>query len=399
MAYNGNKAQQRFAKEVARHYSLARTSKKADKFMEDFREGLRSGQIDDSRISVASLWDALVEDGYEARRMFDPKNSDSSLMEDASTVSTAHFANITGQIVYNRMLDAFADPSFLHPHLVETIPTEFDGEKIPGIGRIGDFAQQVNEGGEYPTAGLSEEWVETPPTIKRGLIVPVTKEALFFDRTGLVLQKAGEVGHFIGVNKEKRVLDVALGITTTYRRNGLAAQATYGNSHTGGDFDNLAASNALVDWTDIEAALLLFDAITDPNTGEPIDLSMPLQIVVPSALKMTSQRIVNATQVRYGAPGSTSNVTLADSPNPLNTADYAILTNQYVKSRTSSDTTWFIGDFKRAFAYMENWPVTVTQAPANSHLDFTRDIVSQFKVSERGAAACLEPRRVVKATA
>ena len=57
---------------------------------------------------------------------------------------------------------------------------------------------------------------------------------------------------------------------------------------------------------------------------------------------------------------------------------------------------WFLGDFRRAFAYMENWPITVTQAPANSEADFNQDIVLRFKASERGAAAVINPRYVIK---
>ena len=53
----------------------------------------------------------------------------------------------------------------------------------------------------------------------------------------------------------------------------------------------------------------------------------------------------------------------------------------------------------RAFAYMENWPISTIEAPANSHDEFHRDIVRQWRVSERGAAAVLEPRYMVKATA
>ena len=37
-----------------------------------------------------------------------------------------------------------------------------------------------------------------------------------------------------------------------------------------------------------------------------------------------------------------------------------------------------------AFAYMENWPITVVQAPANSEAEFNQDIVARFKASERG---------------
>jgi hypothetical protein len=57
---------------------------------------------------------------------------------------------------------------------------------------------------------------------------------------------------------------------------------------------------------------------------------------------------------------------------------------------------WFIGDFHKAFAYMENWPITVTQSPPGSEADFNQDIMVRFKASERGAAAVLNSRYVVK---
>ena len=38
--------------------------------------------------------------------------------------------------------------------------------------------------------GFGEDYIETPSTTKRGFIVPVTKEAIFFDRTHLVLSRA-----------------------------------------------------------------------------------------------------------------------------------------------------------------------------------------------------------------
>ena len=33
---------------------------------------------------------------------------------------------------------------------------------------------------------------------------------------------------------------------------------------------------------------------------------------------------------------------------------------------------------------MENWPITVVQAPVNSEAEFIQDIVVRFKASERG---------------
>ena len=55
----------------------------------------------------------------------------------------------------------------------------------------------------------------------------------------------------------------------------------------------------------------------------------------------------------------------------------------------------FLGDFKKAFAYMENWPITVTQSPLGSEADFNQDILIRFKASERGAAAVPEPSSLV----
>jgi hypothetical protein len=40
----------------------------------------------------------------------------------------------------------------------------------------------------------------------------------------------------------------------------------------------------------------------------------------------------------------------------------------------------------------------VTQAPLGSEADFNNDVVLRFKASERGAAAVLNPRLVVKCT-
>jgi hypothetical protein len=76
---------------------------------------------------------------------------------------------------------------------------------------------EVRPGMPYPNVGLNEDYIETPSTTKHGFIVPVTREAIFFDRTHLILQRAAEVGEVLGLNKEKRLLDLALGLTNNYK--------------------------------------------------------------------------------------------------------------------------------------------------------------------------------------
>ena len=377
-------------------FEAAKRDGTPNRFFEDFETALENKEIKPEDYSIRELFESFVEDGRELVDSWNPRRGGGiTLMESGNAIDTAAFSNITGQIVYSRVIQAFEDPSYIGDQLVETVQTQFNGEKIAGIGRLGDAAQTVNEGGIYPTIGTSEEWIDTPATTKRGFIVPVTKEAIFFDRTGLILDRAREVGQFAALNKEKRILDTVLGITTSYRRNGAAAIATYQASTP---YINVKATNTLVDWTNIESAELLFDALTDPNTGEVINV-VPDTLIVPTALKYTARRIVRATEVQYNKGGynASSDVQRTVSANPLQ--DYNILTSRLVKARTSSATTWFIGNPKKAFRYMQNWPITVIQAPNNSEAEFTQDIVARFKVSERGVPAVIEPRYMVKCTA
>lgn len=385
------------AKQGRRLLEAARRDKDEQKFFGDISEALEKKELKPDDFSLRDIFEAFVDDGYEAVQSWSPRSGGTKsgvrLLE--AGVDTSAFSNITGQIVYSAVLEAFNDPAFIGDALVTTINTQFSGEKIPGVARLGDDAESVGEGKPYPLAGVSEEWVETPETVKRGFIVPVTKEAIFFDRTGLVLNRAREVAYWLGVNKEKRVIDAATGQTNHYRRNGSSTIDTYGDNSGTHDWDNLQASNALVDWTDIENAELLFDGLLDPNTGEPI-LVTPNTLIIPTALKHTALRILNATEIRFGDGASAT--TQAISANPV-AGQYSIVTNAYVKARTSSASTWFIGDPKRAFAYMQNWPITSVEAPPNSEMEFTHDIVFRSKVSERGTVAVLEPRAMVKCTA
>ena len=350
-------------------------------------EALEEGDLQSDDFSIRDLFEGLVDDGPEIVKSFDPQRNDGgtiNLLEAGNAVDTSMFSNITGQIVYSALIDAFEDELFIGDQVSTNVPTRFDGEKIAGVGKIGDQALVVAEGKAFPTAGVNEEFIETPHTTKRGMIIPVTKEAIFFDRTALIMKRVADVGQQLGINKEKRILDVVLGIVNNYERNGVATN-TY---LTSGAYVNDITSNPLVDWTDFQESELLLDAIVDPNTGEPVIVT-PNTVIVPSALLYAAKRTISATEIRFGETDSaTGTQTLAGNP----VENYTILSNRFVKQRTSSITKWFLGDPKRAFNYMENWPITVVQSPVNSEAEFTQDIVARFKASERGADEVVEPR-------
>lgn len=380
----------------------------AQRTTEHLAEALREKHLRPEDFSIRDLAEELVPDGREFVRSLGPgKSGGINLLEAGHAIDTAQFANITGQVVYSRVLEAAQAEEFVFSKLVETIPTEFNGERIAGISGIGDEAEVVNEGGTYPLAGVAEDYIDTPPTVKRGMIVPVTKEAIFFDRTGLLLRKASEVGYSAGLNKEKRVIDVIIDENTTngrYRWRGTII-ATYGDNSGTHTWDNLQASNALVDWTDINAAELLLADMRDPNTGEPMMIMADTLIVCPE-LEAQAYIALNAAMVALFAGGyaTSGNLSRTDTPNPIGsgrkfTGRYNVVTSRLLPDRLGTNTSWFLGNPRKAFAYMENWGLQVTQAPSNSEADFTQDIVARYKVSERGATATLEPRYMAKSTA
>jgi hypothetical protein len=184
------------------------------------------------------------------------------------------------------------------------------------------------------------------------------------------------------------------------------ATATYANSGAAPhNFDNLI-TNALVDYTDIDVALQQFDGFTDPETGEPI-VTQTNQILVPASLLYAARRVVNASEVRQGAVSAT--VPLTIGPNPLMdpshggaqaVSNFEILQSPYVQARMTAGSvtasTWWIGNFLRAFRYMEVWPMNSVQMPANSMWQFTNDVVRAWKVSEYGVPAVIEPRHVIQ---
>lgn len=387
--------------QLRRLFEAATRDGQPDRFYADLSEALNSKQLKMHDFSLRSLFENFVPNGREIVDSYNPRlGGGVDLQETASVVASSAFAKINGQITYTTIMDAYEDEAFVFTPLVRTIPTQFNGERIPGISNIGDEALVVDEGRPYPKAGVSQTYVDTPTTTKRGLQVDVTKEAIYFDRTGILEERCRQVGQSLGVSKEKRIIDAVVDENVTahrykYRDNVIQ---TYGDNSGTHDWDNLAASNALVDWTDIDAAEQLLAAIVDPETGEPIIIT-PRHIVVARQLLYTARRVVNATEITVTTPGyaTTGNPNQTKVGNPI--SNYTIVSSQQLAARMATDTSWFLGDLNKAFAYMENWPLTVVQAPANSEAEFTLDVVMRFKASERGAAATLEPRAMVKCTA
>ncbi len=207
----------------------------------------------------------------------------------------------------------------------------------------------------------------------------------------------------MGVNKEIRAVDCVIDENTTtprYNRKNRGQVATYAANSGNHDWNNLQTSNGLTNWTNVDANDQLLYSILDPNTGLPVQIVGKPKLIVPRGLLRTAEYIQRATTTAtYAAPSG-----LATSANPIKTeypnviTAYDVVTSRYLLVRMATLTSWYYGMPEKAFAYMENWPMTVVEAPPNSELEFEQDIVMRWKASERGQYAVTNPRYITKAT-
>lgn len=333
-----------------------------------------------------------------------------AVFEAAGAVNTAAFASSIGQWVFGAVKAANAAPDIVFSKVIPARDSTSKVERNYGVTEIGDEALVVDEGEEYPIVGVSEDYTETPETLKRGFIIPVTWECFFFERTqGQIRQRIDNRAKWMEVNKEKRAIDCVIdaGETATnkYRYRWLGNTiATYGANSGTHTWDNLVTTNPMTDYLNLKAAYLKAVGLTDPFTGEPITTSFNDIVVSPA----------NAWDVPHMMGGTVNQLTpgYATSGNPINT-NYAnpagsivgslrTLSSQLLQARMTAASvtagTWYVGNVAEAFEYIQNLPTESTVAPAGSEAEFTKDIVLRAKVREMGTYSTVEPRKMVKNT-
>lgn len=379
------------------------------------KEGLHTNLFRPEDFSLRDLAESFC--GLEWVRMLNPGNlaryQSIPVTEAGEGVDVSAFSNITGQILFTKILTGWTDATKIAEKLFDTVQTQFDGEKLPWLSHpFGQGDTDIHAGRPYPETGFGERFINTPSLTKKGQIVSLTKEAVFFDRTGQMLKQANEIGEYLGYQKEQLCLKAAMGLINNYNLNNVSynTYATAPQDTSGGNYVNSISATPLVDWTSINQAFVMFQDILDPDTGLPIVVEPKTMLVMPARF-MTARRVVNATEVRSTSPAYSATGLAADGPgnvqmisnNPIpwnldvvtSPIAYQLLLQSGL-TPTQAQDYWFLGDFKASMWYMQNWPMTMEQAPPNNPAQFERDIVMRIKVSERGYPVCVEPRKLGK---
>lgn len=318
------------------------------------------------------------------------------------------YTALVGGLVEVKLLQSFQNPAFIADSIMPAEATKLNGQKIIGVQSIGDRGKKRLPGETHTRAQFGERWIETPETRENALAIDVLKEAVFFDLTGSVLKQAAEVGKELGYRKELECIDLFLGVTNSFKYNGTAYN-TYQTSQTLGYLND--GVNQLIDWTAINSAVMLFMRMADPHTSKRI-LTNPDTIVVMPQRLATANLILGATQTDLRtAPGLTQATAVslniasgAGNPfagrfkvlsSPL-LEQRALATDGLALTQANTDGLWFMLESGMPFKYMQNYPLTVTQASPTNYDSIDRGVVASYFANERGIPSVWSPWHVVR---
>lgn len=392
---------------------------------------LKNAKIKPESFSLQEMAEAVVGDSWRevfnpesgslakynvARGMMEATGADArALLESTGFgLDPGAFLNINtytalvGGLVEVKILEAFQNPSFIADKIMPVEMTKLNGQKVIGVQGIGDRGKKRLPGETHTRAQFAERWIETPETRENALAIDVLKETVFFDLTGAILQQAATVGTELGYRKELEVIDLFLGVTNNFKYNG-SAYNTYVTSKTLGYTND--GVNQMIDWTALNTAMMLFMRQEDPHTAKRILINPNAVVVMPQRVA-TAKLILNATSTeRRTAVGATQataselNIgTVGGNPfagqfelisSPL-LEQRALASDGLNYSQTNTDGLWFMLEKGKPFKYMQNYPLTVTQASPTNYEMVDRGVVASYFANERGIPSVWSPWHIVR---
>lgn len=348
------------------------------------------------------LHDLMDAEQCKAENVKPIKCEDFSLLElydFCESVDVTQFPTLTGLLLEKKVMEAYEAAALIGDQLVTPMQSSQQISRVPGAFVLGNM-HDIEPGMPYEHDGdVEEKWVQIEGK-KRGAILDVTWEAVKFDQTGLVLNRAARFGNRAAIDREQRILWTIMDITVAgvnywawypsvagvITRTALWSAAVAGGAHPQ---SNLIA-HALQNWTDLDAAQLQLALMQDDN-GDPI-LNDPKILLVPKSLDTTAKRLINNSMLpamRHQAAG--------DSPNEANpfANRFTVLSSALFDAQ--STTEWYLGDFKKQFIEKIVIPLQVLTRPmANTDDEFERDIVAQYKVRHYTQVGAVDYRFCVK---
>ncbi len=357
-------------------------------------ELIDGGKIRTSDISFRQLYEELVDVPLTA----DAKDV-------AEAMDSSAFPTVAKKIIHKDIIDEYDLAVGAVGGLVrESNATRTDDELVVGFSAGDTNPLMRRQGMAYEETSFGEKnWKVVMADF--GRMISLTREVIYEDRTGEVMSRARDIGRAAGHHKQKMIVETIECAARSafeessfggavYKGSAQNAAAMYNNSHASLDGqvnDNLIASNALADYTDLDAVYQGFAAMVD-EAGNKISI-VPNTLFIPNALKAKAFQIMNSQMLGGGATD-----TVSPTYNPVKDLAQGGL-NVVSSVFMSSATDWYMGDFDKQLLWLNVYsPATASQG-ADSELAFTNQIVARFRFSYHAGVGHTDWRYITKCTA
>ena len=372
--------------------------------LEALESGIKAGEL---RLNHGARLDYVFE-AVTGRQVDELYNLKKSRFEAADFVGLADFAIAAGLFLIDEANRGYKRPEFIAEKLCrkrEAISLKLP-QKIPYFPvPTDDNAYKKQEGKPYNRVGAASGYIESVPPEDNGFIIESTRELLRDDKTGGgIAENIYRQGEGLGIAREKDFLKSILGTQGTWKFGKADAlpSTSYNTYATSGAPYVNSASNSLTSWKSIDTALQSFATMTDPVTGQLIGIPNNLIIVVPLALAMRAQNFLTATGAAEVDNQANSTTVRTFFNNPLTNVPipvtFTVLTNQFVRAVTSSDTTWYIGDFTEGFVLNNGWDQEQMEQGQESNAYFESNIIYRQRFSYNQKVYAYAPFRCLKQT-
>jgi len=422
-----------------------------------FKMDANGKRIEPVYLSTQSLGEAMLGPDWKNQvQMFAGQNfmrdsernsGDNSVMANAGEWTTsmlpAYFATIESA-VQSKVEDGFKKASTPILDKIEAGEKIVPDPKEISIGygyryrRGTQLAQEdiiIPELGAYPTTSKGSYRYYFKKPNKRGCIIDVSMEAIRGDTLNLLLEADGEaanIGYAQRMIKERLVIRLLFGLATqliagTHSTSVFYEELTansgsqsylfyYGTAPYTNGWVNKIGSAELLDKSDLDAVMHLFEGMVDPISGESLDLpTPPLDIVVTSYDKASLADEILKTYERWyealsgtdiTAPWTATNQqrisrsTFTESmfTNVIRSYEaFKLLTAETSPVVVTPEKVWLAGKINEAVALVEAEPPAFfygNQSPTE-HDHFRRDIAFSVKYLDWYNFCVKDPRKMV----
>ncbi len=337
-------------------------------FSKLFDEALETKKIDPNKVSLLELFNALCDPDNKINR--------SNVEQVMEAVHSSVFPYITGKLISSKVLEAYN----LNIAPVQMLYTEISmsrkEEDLAGFTDL-DTPDEVPEGLPYTETAIGEKVVKIKAK-KFGRIISLTREAIMFDQTGQLLDRASRIGEKMAYVEAKAVIqacmdaantDLGVAATDWWIYNG-TARDSYANTHATVDGrvnDNIIT--ATLGTAGLKEAYKYLALMQDLN-GEYINV-IPKVLIVPANKKWDAMELLTSDK-QYDSAENAKNVFMNEG--------LKIFSHPIVDA--TSAYYWYLGDFAKDIYLGRVWPVEVTAQGKDSDAAFTSDIVKRYKVSD-----------------